>query len=116
MAQIDLALPLVAEVCVEVVEVRMLRPNDALEALPRKRMHDAAVGPIIALDLTLHANDEAGVHPNVVVLGASDLVGKLQLRGGAMDVGLGEGDADAAASAAAAAACGGYPRGRRGGR
>ena len=65
-------------------------------------MDDAAVGAKIARDLILHPHNQARVHPNVVVFGASDLVGELELRGGAMDVSRGERDADAVAAAAAA--------------
>lgn len=91
---------------VELVVLRLLSPHDTLQTLLGQRMDDSAVRVIIALDLTLHPHDQAGVHPNVVVLGALDLVGELEFRGGAADMGLGEGD-DAAAAAAS-----GNPRGR----
>ena len=102
---------------VELVVPRLLRPHDALQALLEQGVDDATVIAKIARDLILHPHDQARVHPNVVVFGASDLVGELELRGGALDVSRGEGDADAAAAdaAAAAAAGGGDPPGRRGG-
>ena len=39
--------------------------------------------------LGLHPHDESHAHAHVLVLGASDVVGELQLRPGAWDVGFG---------------------------
>ena len=72
------------ELPLELVLVGGLRPRYLLQALLGEGMD---VSGLDALGLNPH--DESHAHAHVLVLGALDVVGELQLRPGAVDVGVG---------------------------
>ena len=70
--------------------VRLLRLHDALQALLTEGMDDTAIFQTLSLDLSLHPDDKAGVHPDIVILCAAHVICQLQFGWSAMDVRFGE--------------------------
>lgn len=68
----------------------LLGLHDALQTFLTERMDDTTIDKALSLDLTLHPDNEAGVHSHIVVLRAAHVICQLQLGRSAMDVRLGE--------------------------
>lgn len=70
--------------------IRLLRLDDALQTLLTEGMDDTAIFQALSLDLTLHPDNEAGIHPDIVIFGAAHVICQLQFGWSAMDVRFGE--------------------------
>ena len=54
--------------------IRLLRLDDALQTLLTEGMDDSAIFQALSLDLTLHPDNEAGVHSDIVILCAAHVI------------------------------------------